>query len=90
MDVRRAARVEEDVALADGRLLRQQAVAEQRLADRLGELPVVAGEAAGEMGEVGVVAAPLPHAVEALEDAAGDALRRVRVLVRRDPAVAAG
>src|SRR5688500_1568000 len=64
-DVGRAARVEEDVALADGRLLRQQAVGEQRLPDRLRELALVAGEAAGQVREVGVVAAPLAHAVEA-------------------------
>src|SRR5215212_373820 len=63
-DVARAARVEEHVALADRLLLGQQAGAEQRLADVGGELAVVAGEAAREVGEVGVVAAPLAHAVE--------------------------
>ena len=43
---------------------------------------VVAGEAAREVREVGVVAAPLAHAVEPLEDAAGDAPGGVGVLVR--------
>ena len=56
------------MALADGRLLRQQPGVEQRLADGLRERAVVAREAAREMGEVGVVAAPLPHPVEPLED----------------------
>src|SRR3954452_15503094 len=82
VDVARAARVEEDVALPDARLLREQAGLEERLAARLGELAVVAGEAARQMLEVGVVAAPLPHAVEALEDPPGDAPRRVGVVVR--------
>src|SRR3712207_3531081 len=73
MDVRRAAGVEEHVALPDRRLLGEQPVGEQGLADVLRELAVVAREPAREVGEVGVVAAPLAHAVEALEDAAGDA-----------------
>src|SRR4051812_7017954 len=64
VDVARAPRVEEHVALAAARLLREQAGLEQRLAARLGELAVVAGEAAREVGELGVVAAPLAHAVE--------------------------
>src|SRR3954468_8940555 len=81
-DVSRAARVEEDVALADRRLLGEQARAEQRLADVGGELAVVAREAACEVGEVRVVAAPLAHAVEPLEDASRDAARGVGVLVR--------
>src|SRR3954447_24104011 len=67
-DVTRAPRVEEDVALADRRLLRQQPRAQQRLADVGGELAVVAREAAREVGEIRVVAAPLAHAVEPLED----------------------
>src|SRR3954447_9469707 len=82
VDVARAARGQEDVALPDPLLLREQARLEERLADRLGELAVVAGEAAREVLEVGVVAAPLPHAVEPLEDPAGDAARRVGVVVR--------
>ena len=73
---RGAARVEEDVALADGRLLLQQARVEQRLPHLLRERAVVAREAAREVGEVGVVAAPLAHAVEPLEDPAGDAAGR--------------
>src|SRR3954466_7586103 len=56
-DLRGPARVEVHVALADGRLLRQQAGAEQRLAGVLRERAVVAGEAAGEVGELRVVAA---------------------------------
>ena len=48
----------------------------------LGQRAVVAGEAAREMAELGVVAAPLPHAVQALEDAPGDAARGVGVVVR--------
>ena len=69
------------------RLLGQQARGEQRLADLGGELAVVAGEAAREVGEVGVVAAPLPHAVEALEDPARDAAGGIGVVVgaRRAP-----
>src|SRR5215204_517814 len=81
-DVAGAPRVEEDVALADRRLLGQQPRAQQRLADVGGELAVVAREAAGEVGEVGVVAAPLAHAVEPLEDPAGDAEGRVGILMR--------
>src|SRR4051795_5157978 len=73
VDVARAARVEEDVALPDARLLREQARLEERLADRVGELAVVAREPAREVLEVGVVAAPLPHAVEPLEDPPGHA-----------------
>src|SRR5687768_10051218 len=63
MDVGRAARVEEDMALADGRLLREQAVGQQRLADGLRELALIAREAARQVGEVGVIAAPLAHPV---------------------------
>src|SRR4051794_332697 len=80
--VLRPARVEVDVALADRRLLQQQAGFQQRLPDVHGECAVVAGEAAREVGELRVVAAPLAHPGQALEDAAGDAARRVRVLVR--------
>ena len=89
VDVGRAARVEEHVALADRRLLGEQPVGEQRLADRLGELALVAGEAAREVREVRVVAAPLAHAVEPLEDPPRDAPRRVGVLVRGDAAAVA-
>ena len=81
-DLGRLARVEVDVALADGRLLGQQAGLQQRLPHLLGERAVVAGEAAREVGELGVVAAPLAHAVEPLEDPAGRALAGIRVLVR--------
>src|SRR5690348_5330357 len=84
VDVRRPARVEEDVALPDGVLLVEQAGGEQRLADLDGQRPVVAGEAAREVGEVGVVAAPLAHAVEPLEDAPGDAAGGIGVLVGAD------
>src|SRR3954447_14526896 len=69
------ARVQEDVALPDARLGLQQASLEQRLAHGLGELAVVAREAACQVGELRVVAAPLAHAVEALEDPAGGAGR---------------
>src|SRR4051794_27057870 len=81
-DVAHAAGVEEDVALADGGLLLQQPGGQQRLPDLLRERPVVAGEAAREVGEIGVVAAPLAHAVEPLEDPAGDAAGGIGVLVR--------
>src|SRR5215213_6021917 len=81
-DVARAARVEEDMALADRRLLGQGACPEQRLAAVGGELAVVAREAAREVGEVRVVAAPLAHSVEPLEDPPRDPARRVGVLVR--------
>ena len=61
--------VQEHVALADARLLRQEPGGEQSLAHRLGQSAVVAGEAARQVGELGVVAAPLAHAVQALQDA---------------------
>src|SRR3954447_22070655 len=80
-DVARAPRVEEDVALADRGLLGEQPRGEQRLADVRGELAIVAREAAREMREVRVVAAPLAHAVEALEDPPSDAAGGVGVLV---------
>src|SRR4051812_8425308 len=83
-DVRGPARVQEHVALADRRLLCQQAGGEQRLADLDGERAVVAGEAAWQVREVGVVAAPLAHAVEPLQDAARDAPPRHGILVRAD------
>src|SRR2546423_13856583 len=65
--------IEVDVPLADRRLLGQHPRREQRLADVAGERAVVAGEAAGQVRELGVVAAPLAHPVEPLEDAARDA-----------------
>ena len=74
----RAARVEEHVALADATASRQQPRLEQRLADRLGERALVAGEAAREVRELRVVAAPLPHPVEPLEDPPRDAPRAGR------------
>ena len=70
------------MALADRRLLRQQARLQQRLPHLLGERAVVAGEASREMGELRVISAPLAHPVEPLEDPAGGALRRIGVLVR--------
>src|SRR3954451_12647076 len=81
-DVTGATRVEEDVALAHRGLLGQQARAEQRLADVGRELAVVAREPAREVGEVRVVAAPLPHPVEPLEDPPRDAAGGIGVLVR--------
>ena len=60
---------------------------QQRLAHLLGQGAVVAGEAAREVGELGVVAAPLAHAVEALQDPAGDAAGRIGVIVRTGDAV---
>jgi hypothetical protein len=81
VDVARAAGVEEDVALADARLLLEQAGDEQRLPHRLGERSLVAGEPAGQMGELGVVAAPFAHAVEPLQDAARHAASRIGVVV---------
>ena len=83
-DLGRPARIEEHVALADRRLLGEQAGLEQRLPHLLGQRPFVAGEPARQVREVGVVAAPLAHAVEALEDPAGDAPGRIGVLVRPD------
>src|SRR5256885_15556844 len=71
VDLAGAAGVEEDVALADARLLEQQAGLDQPLADVVGERAIVAREAPRQVGELGVVAAPLAHAGEALEDAAG-------------------
>src|SRR4051812_5226341 len=79
VDVLRAGGVEEDVALADARLLGEQLGLDERLADLGRQLAVVAGEAARQVGELGVVAAPLAHAVEALEDAPRDAAARVGV-----------
>src|SRR5689334_3145104 len=81
-DVARATGVEEDVTLADGGLLLEQPRVEQRLPHLLRERAVVAGETARQVREVRVVAAPLAHPVEPLEDPAGDAARRVGVLVR--------
>jgi hypothetical protein len=70
------------VALAHARLLLQQAGAQEGLAHLVGERALVAGEAARQVVEGRVVSAPLPHAVEALEDAARHAPHRVGVLVR--------
>ena len=70
------------MALADARLLLEQPGFEQRLADLVGERAVVAREAAREVAEVRVVAAPLAHPVEPLEDPAGDPARGLRVVVR--------
>src|SRR3954466_14860431 len=81
VDVAGPPRVEEDVALADARVLGQQAGGEQRLAHRLGQRPLVAGEAARQMGEIRVIAAPLPHPVQALEDAPRHAADGIWVVV---------
>src|ERR671934_3062806 len=81
VDLGGAAGVEEDVALADAGLLEQQAGLEELLADVVGERAVVAREAARQMRELGVVAAPLAHAGEALEDAPGDAPGGVGIVV---------
>ena len=77
------------MALADRWLLGQQPGVQQRLARVLGQRALVAREAAREVREVRVVAAPLAHAVEPLEDPAGDAARRIGVLVRADGGAAA-
>ncbi len=77
-------RVEVDVTLADGRLLGEQPRLQQRLPHLLRERAVVAGEASRKVRELGVVAAPLAHAVEALEDPAAPRFGRVGVLVRAD------
>src|SRR4051794_40786200 len=81
VDVRSAARIEVDVALADARLLGEQPGRQQRLADLLGEGPLVAGEALGQVGELGVVAAPLAHAPQPLQDPPRRAQRRIGVVV---------
>src|SRR4051794_4441987 len=60
VDLLRAPGIEEDVALADARLLEQEAGGEELLADVVRERAIVARESAREMREVGVVAAPLP------------------------------
>ena len=70
------------MALADARLLGQQAGGEQGLAHRLGQRALVAGEAAREMGELRVVSAPFPHPVQALEDAPRHPPGGVGVVVR--------
>src|SRR5690348_2267815 len=57
VDVRGAARVEVDVALADARLLGEQPGVQQGLAHVDGQLLLVARKALGQMGELGVVAA---------------------------------
>src|SRR3954452_18876700 len=80
-DLADAPGVEEDVALADRWLLLEEARVEQRLADLLRQRPVVPREAAREVGEVGVVAAPLAHPVEPLEDAPRHAPGGIGVLV---------
>src|SRR5215217_9331572 len=89
VDVGRAARVEEHVALADRGLLGEQPGVEQGLAYGLRERTVVPREPAREVREVRVVSAPLAHPVEPLEDPAGDAPGRIRILVRRDAAAPA-
>src|SRR3954447_10131351 len=81
MYICRAAWIEEHMALADARLGLQQTRFEQRLDDRLGELAVVAGKAAREVHDLRVVAAPLAHAVEPLEDAPGNSARRIGIVV---------
>ena len=70
------------MALAHARLLLEQAGLQERLAHLVGERAVVAGEAARQVVERGVVAAPLAHAVEPLEDPARHTPHRVGVLVR--------
>ena len=70
------------MALAHARLLLEQAGLQQRLADLVRQRAVVAGESAGHVVEGRVVAAPLAHAVEPLQDPAGHAAHGVRVLVR--------
>ena len=50
-DVAGAPRVEEHVPLPDARLLGEQPGLDERLADRVGQRPLVPGEAAGEVGE---------------------------------------
>ena len=55
---------------------------QERLADRVGQRAIMAGEPARQVVEGGVIAAPLAHAVEALEDPARHAAHRVGVLVR--------
>ena len=89
-DLGRLARVEVDVALADAGLLRQQPGLQQRLPHLLRQRAIVAREAARQVGELGVIAAPLAHPVEPLEDPARRAQAGIRVLVRaRDLAVGA-
>jgi hypothetical protein len=70
------------VALPHARLLLEQACLQQRLAHVVGECAVVAGEPAGQVVEGRVVAAPLAHSVEALQDSASHAAHGVGVLVR--------
>src|SRR4051812_39929503 len=81
VDVLRPPGVEEDVALADAGLLEEQAGDEELLADPDRQLALVAREAARQVGELGVVAAPFAHAVEALEDASRDAPVGVGILL---------
>src|SRR5215207_2323609 len=61
VDLAAATRVQADVALTDALLLDEQARADEPLADRQRQRAVVAGEAAREVRDLGVVAAPLPH-----------------------------
>ena len=63
VDLGGPARIQAHVALVDARLLDEQAGVHEPLADRQRERAVVAGEAAREMGDLGVVAAPLPHPI---------------------------
>ena len=82
VDVAAAPRVEEDVALPDARLLGQQpgrrAAPRRRASASARSLPA---KPRARWREVGVVAAPLAHAVQALEDPPGDAPGRVGVVV---------
>jgi hypothetical protein len=70
------------VALPDARLLGEEPGREKLLPHLERERPFVAREAPRQVIEGGVVAAPLPHAVETLQDAAGHAAARIRVVVR--------
>ena len=63
---------------------------QQEQGDRLRERAVVAREAAREVREVGVVAAPLAHPVEALEDPPRHPAPRIGVLVRAHGGARAG
>ena len=67
--------------LAHAGLLQQEAGADQRLAGRGGQGAIVADKAPGQVVDGGVVPAPLPHAVQSLQDAAHHAPLRVGVVV---------
>jgi hypothetical protein len=68
-DLGRAARVEEHVTLSHRRLLGEQPGASRASPDRLRKRSLVAARSRAEVRELGVVAAPLAHPVEALQDA---------------------